>query len=526
MSVLVAESISVQAGETTIVEPLDLRVDAGECVAIIGESGSGKTMTARAIVGLLPRGVTATGTVRMADEVVTLPAAERVWSSLRGDRVALLVQDPFTSLSPVHRCGAQLAASLRAEDRRRGRARRGRAAMREEVIRRLAEVRLDARVARQYPHELSGGMRQRLAIAAALAADPQVLVADEPTTALDATVQGEVLDLLAALSAERGMGLLLISHDLGIVAGRAARVMVMSAGQVVESGPTESVLTRPEHPYTRRLLEASPSLHEVPERRMPDQGAPVAEMIDVVKSFGDRQVLHGVSIELYAGQTLALVGESGSGKSTLARVLAGLETAESGSLRLRGEPLPMGRAGRHAEQIQVVFQDPNSTLNPSFTVRRTLAEALGTARGHADGHRGAGRQDVDALLRSVDLDPALASRHPASLSGGQRQRVAIARAIAVSPEVLICDEMVSALDVSVQEQILTLLDRLRADLDLAVLFISHDLAVVSQVADRVAVMSEGRIVETGTTEQVIDYPRHEYTARLVESARSQSLIKE
>lgn len=516
MTALQARGVTVRHASTTLVEPIDLDITAGQCVAIIGESGSGKTMTARAIAGLLPRGVTASGSMRLGDRAIELPGSERSWSDIRGEQIALLLQDPFTSLSPVHRCGTQLAQALQAEDRRRGR-RRGRADLEAQVLMRLEEVRLPERVARQYPHELSGGMRQRVAIAATLAADPDILIADEPTTALDATVQAGILDLLTRLCQERDLGLLLISHDLGIVQGRAQSVVVMRDGKVVERGTTTQVLSSPQEDYTRRLLASSPSLSDVREREVRTSTAPLLEAIDVSKSFDNRQVLFDVSLRLYPGETLALVGESGSGKSTMARAIAGLEAPEAGTLTYAGRPLGWGRADRSPDQVQVVFQDPNSTLNPAFTVAKTLTEALRVA--------GRPSSDLPGLMESVDLDPELADRKPSQLSGGQRQRVAIARALAPRPKVLLCDESVSALDVSVQAQILRMLTGLTDELNLAVLFITHDLAVVAEIADRVAVMRDGRIVETGSAESVITSPQHGYTAELVASARAQSLTK-
>ena len=518
MIALGVQALTVTHAGKTLVQPLDFSIEQGQCLAIIGESGSGKSLTARTVAGLLPRGVHGTGSLQLTENTIELPATESTWAGLRGEYVALLLQDPFTSLSPVHTCGNQLAATLRAEDKRRKKPRLNRAITRAEVHRRLAEVRLDPHVADQYPHELSGGMRQRVAIAAALSADPAILIADEPTTALDASVQAEVLDLLTTLCLERGLALLLISHDLGIVQGRAQNVMVMQNGVIVEHGPTRNVLTQPAHPYTRRLLQASPSLTNAADPAPPPEAEPLLEATGINKTFGDRQVLHEASVVLYSHETLALVGASGSGKSTLARVIAGLETPDSGSLTFAGRPLPAGRPGRTPDQIQVVFQDPNSTLNPTFTVGRTLAEALKTA------HRPA--TEVPSLLASVELDAELAHRRPAQLSGGQRQRVSIARALAPQPRLLICDESVSALDVSVQDQILHLLERLKDELGLSILFISHDLAVVAQIADRVAVMRDGVIVETAPTATVINTPRNAYTAALVASARAQSLTKE
>ncbi|MEB4615230.1 ABC transporter ATP-binding protein, partial [Leucobacter sp. M11] len=378
------------------------------------------------------------------------------------------------------------------------------------IAERLAEVQLPERVARQFPSELSGGMRQRVAIAAALTAEPRLLIADEPTTALDASTQGEVLDLLRALQDRHQMSMILISHDLEVVRGRAHEVMVMRDGTVVERGDTERVLSAPEHAYTRALIAANPSLDDA---LLPE--TPAAEPLLVAsglgKSFGSFAALDRVDVAVAAGEVVAIVGESGSGKSTLARCIAGLERPDRGSVTLAGETLPPGRRGRTPGQMQIVFQDPYSTLNPMFTVGQSLREALAAA--------GRPASEVPGLLELVDLDPALAERRPAQLSGGQRQRVAIARALAPRPRVLICDESVSALDVSVQAQILALLGRLRDELGLAMLFITHDLGVVARIASRVLVLRRGSAVEQGSVHRVLREPQHPYTQLLVSSAR-------
>ena len=534
---LVATGVSVEGPAGTIVHPLDLTVPPGRMLAIIGESGSGKTMTARALTGLLPRGTRASGTAEIIGAPGEGPGGTRTswdlgdpseaqWARVRGRQAVLLLQDPFTSLSPVIRCGEQIAATIRTRLRAGGRAAAGKAA-------------LDAEVARRYPSELSGGQRQRVAIAAALAAEPRLLIADEPTTALDASTQGEVLDLLRELQRTHRMSLILISHDLGVVAGRADEVCVMRAGEVVERGDARRVLSGPQHPYTRALLEANPTIAEAAEEpgegtspshgtsagQSPDAveapgpepgSAPVLEVRGISKSFGRVQALHDASVEVRAGEIVAVVGESGSGKSTFARCVAGLETPEAGIVRLDGRELPKGRRGRSPSEIQIVFQDPYSTLNPSFTVEQALAEALRAAG------TSAGAAAVAELLALVDLDPALAKRRPAQLSGGQRQRVSIARALAPRPQLLICDESVSALDVSVQAQILALLARLRDELGLAMLFITHDLGVVARIADRAIVLQGGRIVESGATAQVLREPQHEYTRMLVAAAERES----
>lgn len=509
--------LRVRVADMTLVESMDFAVAPGEMLAIIGESGSGKSMTARAITGLLPRGVAATGQVSIDGFRYDLAEEpERAWRQVRGHRAVLLLQDPFTSLSPVLRCGDQIAATIEARlahDGIRGDQRQIRA----EVARRLDEVHLRAQVARQYPSELSGGMRQRVAIAAALAAEPRLFIADEPTTALDASTQGEVLDLLRELQLAHHMCMILISHDLGIVSGRADSLLVMRHGAIVERGDTATVLTQPSHEYTRMLIDANPTVFDpIP----PLAGAPEPLLVaqNLRKSFGPHTALDDVTISVSAGEVLAIVGESGSGKSTCARCIAGLERPDDGEITLGGRTLPSGRRGRRPQEIQVVFQDPYSTLNPAYTIGRTLTEALRAGGGPA-------RTTVAELLRLVELDPELARRRPAQLSGGQRQRVAIARALAPNPQVLICDESVSALDVSVQAQILDLLRRLRDELDLAMVFITHDLGVVASIANRIVVLRDGVIVEQGATEQVLRHPSDPYTRMLVAAAERDSVTR-
>ncbi|MBC9927979.1 MULTISPECIES: ABC transporter ATP-binding protein [unclassified Leucobacter] len=512
---VVVHGLTVSAAAGALVEPLDLVIPPGRTLAIIGESGSGKSMTARAITGLLPRGVTAAGTAVIDGESTDLAEQDpAVWSRVRGRRAVLLLQDPFTSLSPVIRCGRQIGATIVARHRATGEPPLSRGEVDAEIARRLDEVRLPASVARRFPSELSGGMRQRVAIAAALAAEPRLLIADEPTTALDASTQGGVLDLLRELQQKHEMSVLLISHDLGIIGGRADEVLVMRKGQIVEQGTVERVLGAPSHPYTRALIEANPSLDDA-SPPLAHPGAALLSATGMTKRFGRATALHDASVDVRAGEIVAIVGESGSGKSTLARCIAGLEHPDAGSVTLDGLTLPPGRRGRTPQQMQIVFQDPYSTLNPVFTVGQALTEALAASGRSAD--------EVPELLRLVDLDPSFAARRPSQLSGGQRQRVAIARALAPQPRVLICDESVSALDVSVQAQVLELLARLRDELGLAMLFITHDLAVVARIANRMVVLRGGEIVERGTAEQVMREPAHPYTRMLVEAAREDSV---
>ncbi|HXW46782.1 MAG TPA: ABC transporter ATP-binding protein [Streptosporangiaceae bacterium] len=569
-----ADSLTVTGPAGDIVGGVSFSIPLGRTLGIVGESGSGKSLTAKAVSGLLPAALRATGTVTISGTEVSLPGSQAVWRQLRGHGVTMLLQDPFTSLSPTHRCGDQIAWTLRGGGN--GMTRGPRAEIRDRVITHLAEVNLPAAVARRYPGELSGGMRQRVAIAAALAASPRLLIADEPTTALDASNQRDVLDLLARLQREHGMAMVLISHDLGLIRGYTDEVLVMYAGRIVEEGPT-ALLSRPVHPYTAGLQASDPPIDARLERlvvipgRVPEPGerppgcafadrcsmtsdlcrtaepplvraddgravacfnshGPIAlelpAVVDerwqrdddetailrvehLVKTFAGRPALQDVSIEVRDGESVGLVGESGSGKTTLARCIAGLEKTDSGEILFRGTRLTSER--RTASQIQVVFQDPYSTLNPRMRVGAALAEALRAGSSPAGGQR----RSVGELLDMVGLPKAFARRYPAELSGGERQRVAIARSLAPVPELLICDESVSALDVSVQAQILNLLSDLRQELGLSVLFISHDLAVVRQISDAVYVISGGRVVESGLTRNVLKAPRQDYTKRLV-----------
>lgn len=543
---VVVTGLTVDGPSGVIVQPLSFSVPPGRTLAIIGESGSGKTMTARAITGLLPRGTHAAGHTQIDDLRYSLATdtagSSNQWSRVRGHKAVLLLQDPFTSLSPVLRCGEQIALTIRARRRTEGARPLSKHEVSAEVAARLAEVRLPADIARRFPSELSGGQRQRVAIAAALAAEPRLLIADEPTTALDASTQGEVLDLLRELQRVHAMSLILISHDLGVVAGRADEVIVMRHGEVVERGEAAHVLTRPEHDYTRALLEANPSLSlltadpiepraTVKSNPATTAGAggmpqPLLAVDRVSKRFGNVQALHPTSVTVGEREIVAIVGESGSGKSTFARCVAGLETPDGGDVRLHGVLLPAGRRGRTPDQMQMVFQDPYSTLNPSFTIRQTLSEAVEAARTPREKRTSSQVSDrVAELLELVDLSTELADRRPAQLSGGQRQRVSIARALAAEPQLLICDESVSALDVSVQAQILTLLEHLRDTLGLGMLFITHDLGVVARLADRVVVLQHGTLVEEGPTNEVLTAPTHPYTQLLVSAARTDSIRK-
>ncbi|WP_081863185.1 dipeptide ABC transporter ATP-binding protein [Azospirillum argentinense] len=519
-------------GPVDAVKGVDLHVAPGECLGIIGESGSGKSVTALSIARLVasPPGVVRGGAVRFGgDDLLALPVG--ALQRLRGGRIAYVFQDPLTTLHPLMPVGAQVAEALRAH----------RPVPRAEADRRVVElfaaVKLPdpATLVHAYPHELSGGQRQRVGIAMALANDPELIIADEPTTALDVTVQAEILDLLDDLRRRRGLAVVFISHDFGVIARLCDRVAVMLQGQIVEEGDTRSVLTRPRHAYTRRLLAAVPALGRSRRPETPPRGASSAgcavEVRDLVKTYAARRSLFGrsrpavmalkaVSLRVASGETLGIVGESGSGKSTLARSLVGLSRPTGGTVLLDGRPLAELAAGGPralGRTVQYVFQDPLSSLNPRKTIRRTLMAPLRFLAGVPAGAR---EERLAELMRSVDLDPAILDRYPHELSGGQAQRVAIARALAAGAKIIVLDEAVSALDVSVQAQVLRLLAALKERHGLTYLFISHDLAVVEAIADRVVVMAAGAIVEEGPGDRLFAAPEHPYTRRLVAAVPS------
>lgn len=491
-----------------IVDGLDLDVAPGECVAIVGESGAGKSLSARALLGIVPDGLTSAVAALSVDGVDARAATERQWRALRGRRIALVSQDALVSLDPLRRVGAEVAEPLRIHEP----AVRG-AALAARVRASLERVSLpepDLR-ARQYPHELSGGLRQRALIASALAATPAVLVADEPTTALDATVQARVLDLVRRI-ADDGVAVVFISHDLGAVARVADRIVVMHEGRTVEMGVTADVLASPRHPVTRELVTAVS--HE-PLARAPRTDAALFTATRVSKRFGDRVAVDDVSFEVRRGRTLAVVGESGSGKTTLARMVVAVSAADAGRLVFDGRPWGLSAArGADRRRVQLVQQNPWGALDPRWSVGRTLAEAVAAA-GVARSDR---RRAVMALLDEVGLAAAFAGRRPAQLSGGQRQRVAIARALAASPDLLVLDEPVSALDATVRARILERLRVLQAERDLAMVFVTHDLDVVAAIADDVLVMKDGRVVDAGPVPRVFTEPRHPFTRDLLDAA--------
>lgn len=508
-----------RSGAVTAVRGIDLDVAGGEVVAIVGESGSGKSTTAHTLTGLLPSTTLATGSAQLAGREL-LGLDEGSLRAIRGRRIGLVPQDPTVSLNPVRRIGVQVAEVLLAHglaDRRQAR---------EQALELLAVAGVpNPRVrARQYPHELSGGLRQRVLIAIAIAADPELVVADEPTSALDVTVQRQILDHLQQLVADRGTSLLLITHDLAIAADRADRLVVMRHGAVVEHGPVDQLLDAPEQDYTRRLWTAAPRLDApgpVPPSAQDLAAPPVVVVRGLSKDFaagrGMITAVDQVSFELGRGQTLALVGESGSGKTTTARMVLGLTQPSAGSIEVLGQnPSTVGRRGLRElrRRVQWVQQNPYDSLDPRRSVAATIAEPL---VGFGIGTRRSRVARVRELLDQVALPADYAERRPVELSGGERQRVAIARALAVDPAVLVCDEPVSALDVQVQAQVLDLLARLQQQLGLSYLFITHDLAVVRQIAHRVAVMKDGRLIESGPVAQLFDAPQQAWTRHLLDA---------
>lgn len=503
---------------TDVLHGVDLAVGRGEKVAVVGGSGSGKSTAAAAALGLLPGTGRVTGGRILFDGEDLTTAGEARLRALRGARIGLVPQDPMSNLNPVHRVGAQIAEALTTHRLARGRAARDRA------VELMAEAGIPdpARRARQYPHEFSGGMRQRVLIAMALAAEPDLLLADEPTSALDVTVQRRILDHLAGLTDARGTAMLLITHDLALAAERADRVVVMHEGHVVETGPAERILTRPDDDYTRRLVAAAPAIGGgTRAAEPPAPPRPVLEVTGLVREFrvrGSRErvrAVDDVSFTVDADTTTALVGESGSGKTTTARIVLGLDRPTAGTVTVAGtDPFRSSRRDRAVVRrtMQPVFQDPYGSLDPTSTVARIVDEPLRVLR---IGDTASRRDRVAELLDQVALPSGVAPRRPDELSGGQRQRVAIARALAARPQLVVCDEAVSALDVLVQEQILELLTGLQRDLGVSLLFITHDLAVVRQVAHRVVVLRAGAVVEQGPTARVVDAPAQDYTRELL-----------
>ncbi|MCY3879294.1 MAG: ABC transporter ATP-binding protein [Rhodobacteraceae bacterium] len=509
------------------IEDVSLSVEPGEIVCVVGESGSGKSVTAFTVMGLLdPRALTpVAGSVRLeGEDLLTLP--DKRLRALRGERMSMIFQEPMTALNPVVRVGAQIAEMLEIHTRLSPTERRAR------VLAALADVQLPEpeRLADCYPHQLSGGQRQRIMIAMALALEPALLIADEPTTALDVTTQARILQLIKDLQSSRGMGVLFITHDFGVVAEIADRVVVMQDGRVVEQGTVAEVLHAPSHPYTRLLIDAVPSM--TPPERAEATGEEALSTAGLDKRFGTAGLFGGgrvvqaakdISLTLRRGETLGIVGESGSGKSTVARCIMRLVDPTSGEILINGTDIAGMKQGslrnlRH--QIQIVFQDPYRSLNPRRTVGKSIVEGpmnFGVAEDEA-------WRRARELIEIVGLSADTLDRFPHQFSGGQRQRICIARALAMEPVILIADEAVSALDVSVQAQVLRLLDDVRRKFSLAMLFITHDLRVAAQICDRIMVMQHGKLVEQGPTAAVYANPSEQYTRDLLAAAPGQSRL--
>ncbi|MEB4613677.1 ABC transporter ATP-binding protein [Leucobacter sp. M11] len=537
-------AFTTDSGEAQVLHGVDLVINPGERVAIVGESGSGKSTVAAAIMGLLAtNGRVTGGSITLRGRELTT-ATERELRSIRGEQIGLVPQDPMSNLNPTMKVGAQIADTILAHPGSHGDLSASGVRTRVAELMSLAGIPDAARRAKQYPHEFSGGMRQRVLIAIGLACNPHLLIADEPTSALDVTVQRQILDHLQSLIHAEGIALLFITHDLGLAADRADRVIVMSQGRIVEQGTPEEILKTPQEDYTRRLVAAAPSLvavrdadaakvageaaarAEAREQLSLDTGAfgtPILRVRELTKDYkirgggGTLRAVDQISFDVAAGTTTAVVGESGSGKTTLSRMVLGLETPTSGTVHLGEEDIATARGARlraARRRMQPVFQDPFGSLDPSYSIERLIDEPL---RIFGVGDRASRRARVAELLDQVSLPRQVAQRRPGQLSGGQRQRVAIARALAINPQLVVCDEAVSALDVLVQDQILDLLAELQSELGLTYLFITHDLAVVRQIAHQVLVMKQGAVVESGPVDTIFETPATEYTAQLLDS---------
>ncbi|GAB2972518.1 ABC transporter ATP-binding protein [Frigoribacterium salinisoli] len=513
-------TFATDGGDVHAVRGVDLDVRRGEVLAIVGESGSGKTVTAKTILGLLPETATATGAVVLSGEDVLSVGAARV-REMRGTDVAMVFQEPSTALNPVYTVGWQIAEGLRAHGKLSKKEGRAKAV---EVLRKVGipdpETRVD-----HYPHQFSGGQKQRVVIAMALVLDPAVIVADEPTTALDVTVQAEILDLLRRCRDEFGTAVVLITHNMGVVADLADRVAVMYLGEVVEQASARELFAAPQADYTKALLGSVPRLEARGRQEQRTEGREVVVRargleIEYPGRFGRSgfRAVKGVDFSIAKGEVLGLVGESGSGKTTIGRAIAGLTPVTGGSLEVLGTEM---RGVRERDfrplraDIGFVFQDPASSFNPLLTIAECVAEPL-IVHGRAKDARRA-RKRVDELLEAVQLPRAFGDRYPHELSGGQRQRASLARSLALEPSLLVADEPTSALDVSVQARVLELFAELQADLGFAALFISHDLAVVNMLADSIGVLFHGDLVEQGPNDQVLGAPQHPYTQRLLAS---------
>ncbi len=520
MSLLSVQNLSLAIGPVQILQDVTFSIAPGEIVAVTGESGSGKSMTALAVMQLLPDGARTTGHILLGDEDLTT-LSEKSLCAMRGNDIGMVFQEPMTALNPLHTIGQQVAETIR---------------MHSVIPKAEAEAQAAAMLTRvglpqdrfpltRYPHELSGGQRQRVVIAMAIARRPRLLIADEPTTALDVTTQAKILDLLKDLVEEFDMGLLMITHDLAVVADMAHRIVVMRRGEIVEQGATAQLLANMQHPYTKALFEASSHHVDLPD--VPEASTPILTVQNATRDYplprtqlfaarAHHRAVNDVSFQIQGGERVGLVGESGCGKSTLTRALLGLEPLQSGSITAFDAPVGPEMPAETRLKTQVVFQDPYSSFNPRHKVARILTEPFHLVPAPPTG---TDLQDIIAeVLTDVGLSPQDATKYIHEFSGGQRQRIAIARALITKPELIIFDEAVSALDVSIRAQILDLIADLSRRHNLAYLFISHDLSVVRSVTDRVLVMQNGEIVEQGATETVFSTPRHTYTKTLIDAA--------
>lgn len=498
---------------------ISFNVSPGEVLAVVGESGSGKSTSAMSLLGLLPVNGRASGSVKLAGEEL-IGAEKKRLRQIRGEEIAVIFQEPMTALNPVYTIGFQISEALKVHYPKMTKAEAKERAL---ALLTMVELPDPEKAFNSYPHQLSGGQRQRAMIAQSLSCDPKLLIADEPTTALDVTVQAEILDLLRNLNQKLQSGVILITHDMGVVADLADRILVMKDGQMVEQGTADEIFNRPQHPYTQTLLASVPKLGRSERRffEVPKDAKPVLALKDVSIVYPKRgkvpafTAAKNVSFEIYQGEILGLVGESGSGKTTVGRAAIGLLPVSEGSIKLIGEEI----AGASQKQLRglrqrtgVVFQDPGSSLNPRLPIGESIGEPLLLAK-KAEGDQL--NHIVEDLLDSVELPRSYRNRYPHELSGGQRQRVGIARAISLNPDLLIADEPTSALDVSVQARFLDLLLDLQDKLKFACLFISHDLAVVDTLAHRIAVMQHGELVEIGDRDQILNNPQNEYTRKLI-----------
>jgi peptide/nickel transport system ATP-binding protein len=517
---LEVDGLTLRIGSSgrTVVNDVSFSVSPGEIVGIVGESGSGKTLAARAVMGFIPPAVRLiSGSIRFDGEEVTTMAPKRL-RAIRGAKVGMVFQEPMTSLNPSMLIGRQLEEGLALHRKLDA---NGRRELILDMLRRVG-IRDPEGAFNAYPHQYSGGMRQRIMLASVMLLKPALLLADEPTTALDAVVQRDVMELMVDLTKENGTAVLLISHDLGMVARYCSRIVVMCQGDVVEQGESEDILARPQHPYTRKLLAAMP--HREPARDLPEAATPLVSVDGLVVDYGGRQgffrkeqpkrALHGISLSVKPGEVVSVVGGSGSGKTTLGHAIAGLLKPSSGEILFSGKPIAKSETAYWDYRLncQMVFQDPYSSLDPRMTIGELVGEPLRLVKGMGVADRKARLAEV---LGEVGLGDGFAERYPHELSGGQRQRVAIARAIIRRPSFVIADEPVSALDVTVRAQVLELFAQLQKKHGFSCLFISHDLGVVEQVSDRVIVMQDGRIVEEGTRDQIFDAPQHDYTRKLL-----------